>query len=235
MQSMGGAAVEGQSIVEPDVSSHIVLESQDEEASSLRQPEHVAAQFSFDSRIRGTSVQLTLYEEGFLAVREKYRGKRDGERLLDLRYLDPKPRISRAIAKRMAYLALGSASLTALLASLGWLGIVPASAFPATLVFGVTTAIFVWLFLYRTTEQSTFHTANGRANVLALSATVGLIHAVRRAVPVLAAAISKAHVGGDNHLYLRQEMREHYRLVQSGIISEDDCSTCTRRILRQFG
>jgi hypothetical protein len=213
-----------------------VLESSDEEHSSQRQPENVTGQFVLSSRIRGARVDLTLYEEGFLAVREKCRGRRSVERLLDLRYLDPRPTISRIVAPRLRHLALSVGSLTGVLGVLAWFGILPAVTLPAALLLGIATGILAWLFFCRTGEQSVFQTANGRAEVLALFCALGSIRALRRVVPVFVDAIRRAQRLDldDKRLRLRQEIREHYRLARNGIISQDDCAKCTRRILSQF-
>ena len=93
-----------------------------------------------------------------------------------------------------------------------------------------------WLFLCRSGEQSVFRTRNGHADVLVLFATLGSIHTIRRIVPAIVTAIRDASgSASDKNAALRSEIREHYRLVKAGAISQEECTTCTQRILQQFG
>jgi hypothetical protein len=76
----------------------------------------------------------------------------------------------------------------------------------------------------------------GRAEVFTLRATFGCIRALRKLVPQLVDAIHQAHTlnmpaRGD---YLREEMREHYRLQEEGILTKDCCSASRQRILSSF-
>jgi len=54
--------------------------------------------------------------------------------------------------------------------------------------------------------------------------------------PVIAKAIedSRAHNTSNEQIYYREEMHEHYRLERADIITPEDCSTSTRRILAKF-
>jgi hypothetical protein len=68
-------------------------------------------------------------------------------------------------------------------------------------------------------------------------ANPGCLGACRRLVPKVTAAIRQAHAltGPGKPDRLRQEMREHYRLREVGVITSDACETGTRRILARFG
>jgi hypothetical protein len=102
-------------------------------------------------------------------------------------------------------------------------------------VLGAAAGIFAWLFLCRTGERIVFRTANGHADVLVLFGALGSIGALRRITPAVSAAIRETREPGlDKNAYLRQEMREHYRLRKAGAISDAECSTCTQRILHHF-
>jgi len=219
---------------EPEA-SHIVMETTTEAVVETRRPKTVAAQFDLKSLFRGTRTRLTLYKEGLLTVRELGAVRRK-ELMLDLRYLDPKPSVSRTIAVRLLYPAGGAAVLAALLVALASLGVFPpiACLIPA-FVLGLVAGVTTWRFLYQSGERAVFRTARGRADVLELVGSIGDTKTLRRIVPPIVAAIQAAgEARGDYQLYLREEMREHYRLAETGVISEDECSTCTQRILHQF-
>jgi hypothetical protein len=216
--------------------AHIVLETPGHGPRSIRRPENVAAEFDLDSVVRATRTRLTLYKEGLLRVRTEYYGGRRKERLLDLRYLDPRPRVSRVASFRMLYPAVGATTLATILILLGSIGVFsPAACLLAAFVFGLAAGVFSWVFLYRSGEQAVFRTARGQADVLVLFGTLGTIRALRRIVPALVAAIREAaEPESDKKASLREELREHYRLAETGVITEDECSTCTQRILHQF-
>jgi hypothetical protein len=219
----------------PHEASHIVMETTTEAVPQMRRPETVAAQFDLKSLFRGTRTQLTLYQEGLLVVRELGAGRRK-ELMLDLRYLDPRPTVSRTVAVRLLYHAGGAAGLAALLVALAGLEVFPAIAclIPA-FALGLVAGVMTWCFLYQSGERAVFRTERGQADVLELIAGLGEIKALRGIVPAIVAAIRAAgEARGDYQLYLREEMREHYRLAETGVISEDECSTCTQRILHQF-
>ena len=219
----------------PPEASHIVMETTTEAVRETRRPATVAAEFDLKSLFRGTRTRLTLYKEGLLTVRELGAG-RHKELMLDLRYLDPTPSVSRTVAVRLLYPAGGAAVLAALLVALASLGVFPpvACLIPA-FVLGLVAGVMTWRFLYQSGERAVFRTARGQADVLELVDCIGERKMLRRIVPAIAAAIRAAgEARGDYQLYLREEMREHYRLAETGVISEDECSTCTQRILHQF-
>jgi hypothetical protein len=62
------------------------------------------------------------------------------------------------------------------------------------------------------------------------------MHRFRAAMPRLIRAIEQAEesIGDDTAIYLRAEMREHYRLRGDGVLTEQDCSEGTGRILLHF-
>jgi len=50
-----------------------------------------------------------------------------------------------------------------------------------------------------------------------------------------AAARAKSNTGANDKSYLRAEMKAHYRLVEMGVISREDCYVSTTQILSKFG
>jgi hypothetical protein len=180
---------------------------------------------------------LKLYEEGFLSVCADRRRGHGDEQLLDLRYLDPRPRISRVVAVRLLYPAIYSAALAVAATAFASFGVLPAVTWPLASAFGAAAATLAWLFGSRTGEHATFRTARGQTEALDLFGPLGSVDMLRRIVPALVVAIREAAEAAeptDAHTYLREEMREHYRLAQAGVISPAECATGTYRILAQF-
>jgi hypothetical protein len=179
---------------------------------------------------------LGVYEDGYLSVSEQRRGKPARDYTLDLKFVDPSPLLSRYVATTMLQLALTSAGLSLLGATLVYFALWPSVIFPATLLATAAAAAAATVFVRTTQERIDFRTIHGRTVVLALTANIGCLRAYRRAIPKLVAAIRIAHRerDGDHCIRLREEMREHYRLTAAGLLTEQACAAATRRILNQF-
>jgi hypothetical protein len=89
---------------------------------------------------------------------------------------------------------------------------------------------------YLSHEKILFYTLNGRAQAIRFSAGLGTIRRFRKLLPRIVAAVDRAaqSVGEETAVFLRAEMREHYRLRGDGILSDQECSASTGRILSRF-
>ena len=236
----GGAAASGaldRSAETGPRSETIVLETgQLELGADDPAPAVVSERLTLNNRVRATMTELVFYREHYLLVREKRKGKRPRSALVNLRYLDTRPALSRFVAKKVLRTAVGSI-LGALLAGvLAYLDVFLAvTVGVAAGLTGVAVAAGT-LCAYRTTETISFYTAAGRVPTVALRANVGCIRACRALVPPVIRAIAEARRSGpaDTVAYLRREMREHYRLHEAGVLSADACRAGTRRILAKF-
>ena len=231
--TMAGAMIDA-----PDAhadGAHIVLETGEADDSAER-PQTVAAQFELKSLFRGTCVQLTLFKEGFVAVSTDHGGARRREQLLNLRYLEPRPKISRVSAPRTLYFSAGSAALAGALVAVASLELLaPIATVLVASLLGAIAVVLAWSFFYQTGERIVFSTARGQVEVLALFGTLGSVGALRRIVPALVTAIrDAAEPLSSPNARLREEIREHYRLARAGAISDHACSTGTQRILTHF-
>jgi hypothetical protein len=186
--------------------------------------------------IRHTGMELGLFEEGFLKVTALRRGNADEPFFLDLRFVDPVPKLERVVAARWLLAALGCGTIAGLA---GFLMRFDALYLIATGALGIAAlgaAVTLYVGLYLSHERTEFCTLHGRVPVLQLVANFGAIKKHRALVPVLSRAIEEAaeRIGADTAAYLRAEMREHYRLRGAGVLDNDDCYKGTGRILAQF-
>jgi hypothetical protein len=186
--------------------------------------------------IRRTGAKLTLFHEGYLKVALLANGNSDAPFFLDLRFLDPAPRIERVIAVRWLAAALGGGALTALAAFLLRFDALSAVAVWALAGAAFATAAASYAGLYSSYEKVEFNTLHGRATVLRLLANFGSINKLRSFVPLLCRSIEETaeRIGADPAAYLRAEMREHYRLRRDGVLDNDECARGTGSILAQF-
>lgn len=189
-----------------------------------------------NNTIRGTGAELTLYDEGFLKVTALAKGNADAPFFLDLRFVDPVPRIERVIAVRWLAAALGCAAMAALAAFLLRFDATHEVAVWALGAAAIATIGTLYAGIYVSHERIEFCTLHGRADVLRLVANFGSINKFRAFVPLLCRAIEEAaeRIGADTAAYLRAEMREHYRLRGDGVLDNDECARGTGRILAQF-
>jgi hypothetical protein len=215
---------------------HIYIGSDDlggDPATAARTPGNTVV---LRNPIRRTGAELTFYDEGYLKVIELAKGNADAPFLLDLRFVDPVPKIERVIAMRWLTAAFGSGALAVLAAFLLRFDAFHTIAVWALGISGVATAAALYVGIYMSHEKIEFCTLHGRAAVLELVANLGSIKKFHAFVPQLCRAIEEAaeRIGADTAAFLRAEMREHYRLRGDGVLDNDECARGTGRILAQF-
>lgn len=227
-------------VADLEQAEHFVLESEPEpihnEAPSTPATRTVRRKFEVKDGARKHVTQFILYEEGVLDFNETRRGNLVKAHRLMLRYLDSVPTIDTYTAKRGFKVALGFAGAAALalllaqfdaLASYAWAGALTAAAAASS------TALIA---AYLSHQSIVFQTLHGRSPALRLHAGFGVRRRYHAILPELSEAIEAASedIGNDTAVFLRQEMREHYRLRGDGVLTPEDCETGTSRILRQF-
>lgn len=186
--------------------------------------------------IRRSGAQLTFYDEGYLKVTALENGNADAPFLLDLRFVDPVPKIERVIAMRWLTAAFGCGAMAVLAAFLLRFDALHTAALWALSIAALATLGTLYVGVYSSHEKIEFCTLHGRAAVLELVANFGAINRFHSFVPMLCRAIEEAaeRIGADTSAYLRAEMREHYRLRGDGVLDADECARGTGRILAQF-
>jgi len=209
----------------------------DEYADSAAEPTNITSKETIRNRVTGSSYELTFYEEGYLNVRESRKGRNSREHLIELRFLDARPKSSKRQANGFLFTALG-AGVMALIASMA----LPVTALadfvvPSTILAVTLAAVFLLLFIYRSQEVFRFRTMSGLAVVVKLSASFGCIRKMRKLVRDVTRAIenSKKNIVLHDTNYLRAEMKAHYKLAETGVISREACSNGTSLILSKFG
>jgi hypothetical protein len=217
-------------------SEHIYIGSEDTSATPAAAARTLRETVVLRNTLRRTAAELALFDEGFLKVTRLRNGNADEPFFLDLRFVDPVPRIERVVAVRWLAAALGCGTLAALAAFLMRFDALYVFAGVALGMAALAAAITLYVGLYRSHERTEFCTLHGRVDVFELLANFGSVTKFRAFVPVLSQAIEEAaeRIGVDTAAYLRAEMREHYRLRGDGVLDNDECAKGTGRILAQF-
>ena len=201
-----------------------------------REAREIENEFEIQDRLRGRRTAVRIYAEGWIDIEIERRRKPLRHMRLDLRYLDPIPTIRRRRPRLLLKIGGGLTALTALAATLASFGLMFGVTLTAAIVAGLAAAGCLFWAYYLSHEKITFHTLHGRAPAIRFGAGLGTIRRFRKLVPEIVAAIVAAAttIGDDTAIFLRSEMREHYRLRNDGILSEAECAESTGRILTQF-
>jgi hypothetical protein len=217
---------------------HILLESDAREVPDRCGARKSHACVELRSRLRGRLLRLEIIDYYYLAVRTDGRG-RNLEFSLDLRFVRA-PRLSRHIAWRWIATALAviatSATVATALHSLvpnwwrhEWL--------PVCLALAGASAVTTCVCLYRNTETLSLFSTYGTARLLEFTAGLGMLRRSRPFLAKLAAHIRLASSARRRTKaeHLRDEMREHLRLRELGVLSASDYELSKARILEHHG
>ena len=216
---------------------HVVLESDFREVPGLQDARTVHARIEFRSRLRRRVLQLEIFDYYYLSVRSRSRPI-PLEYVLDLRFVDA-PRRSRHIAWRWITFSLLLITLSSGIASR-----IDSSATPwwqhDWLLPVCVTVMVVWPFatlvsVYRTTETVSLFSTHGAARLLECTGGLGTFRAFRPFMAKLAAHIRLASAARRRTKaeHLRDEMREHLRLKEIGVLPSGTYETAKVRILDQ--
>ena len=213
---------------------HIIIA--DDFADHSIDPTHVSRRMSIRNRVKGIVTDLIFYDEGYLKVSKTRKGKKGAEHLLELRFMDSDPVVSTHAATGFLWSSL----------ALGLLALVAAFALPMTALSQFTlsaTAVLVafavvtlLLFIHRSETRHEFLTASGMAVALTLTGSFGCVRRSREAVEAVRNAISIARADAitTDTDYLRAEMKAHYKLAETGVITRKACADGTTMILSKF-
>lgn len=209
----------------------------DEFADHTVEPKNVTRREKITNHVNGTITELTFYEEGFIKIRENNKSKRNKEHVLEFRFLDPDPISNRrtATACLCSALALGFLALIAsfVLPKIG----LSQYALSGTAVLSTLAVLSLLFTIYRSEVNHQFRTASGQTVVLTLTGSFGCIRKMRALAADIRQEIAAVDKRGEGHQehYLRAEMKAHYKLAETGVITREACSNGTSLILAKFG
>lgn len=214
----------------------ILLESEERVVPRLRTARKVHAHLLFRSRIRRRAFELDIIDYYFLSVKVWRAGLLVSEYALDLRFVDSALIQSRRFASR--WIAATGMLLISLGATVWWVG---SSSVPwwrhdgmpaCAALLGLAACAAVGS-VYRTTESLILLSIHGRAKLLECTAGLGKLLAIRPFIARLEAHIQVAAAArrASQREHLRDEMREHYRLKEAGVLPEDEYEASKKLIL----
>ena len=215
---------------------HILLEADDRKVPALEGARTIHASLEVHSHLRRCALQLRLIDYYYLSVRSDSPSV-ELEYVLDLRFVGA-PRLSKHIAWRWI---TGSLVLLAVVAGMAvqigssptpwwkhhWLG--PWAAVT------VTWALTTLMAAHRTTETLQLLSTHGQARLLEFTGGLGTLRVVPRFMAKLAAHLRLAWAARRRTKaeHLRDEMREHQRLRDIGVLTTEEYEAAKVRILAQ--
>lgn len=219
---------------------HISIESSsDDNISPARRARgKVLAVYALKSPLRGCETDLSLLEDHFVAVRCVRPDSLPKKYDVDLRFVNPRPVRIREISWTWLIVTVGLVALACGTIAVQWrltpepwlqTGILAAL---ATLLVSTLTG---FLCVRRTTESLEFRSLHGDATLLSVTGGIGSAREGKRFFVALMKDINTAKAARpqEKPQFLRDEMREHHRLRELGVLTEEEYERSKARILAQ--
>ena len=213
------------------------MEGETDLAAPPKRPPHrkVRATYALQSGLRECSTELSLLDEHYLQVHSR-RGKDAKKYSIDLRFLNSQPVRVRHVA--WLWLAISALLLVGAGGALWFASMSSAfltsSGFIAACVAALAAAGAAVLGIRQTTEALNFTSVHGGAPFVNVLGGIGSTKAGRTFFVTLIKEIASAKEARQQakHELLRDEMREHHRLRELGVLSEADYEASKARILK---
>jgi hypothetical protein len=218
-------------------SEDILLESDEQPAvPHPRASRKRHARVEAPDRIRRRVLRLEIIDYFYLAVRVQRAQSAQAviaEYVLDLRFVDPSVRMSRHIATRWLVATLVLAGLAVAIGLRVQGSAAPGNWLVACLIASTLAIGAGFVCAYRTTETLAVFSIHGRARLLEYTGMLGLGRALRPFLIKLSAHVRIAIAARrrSKALHLRDEMREHARLHETGVLSKPEYEAGKVRIL----
>jgi hypothetical protein len=188
------------------------------------------------NRHRRCESELALLDGHRLAVRER---RREMERryVLDLRFIAAAPLTQRTIAWNCWFASLASLTAACLVAWLAWTQRAHPQAWSAwvvTMGLSATALLLGAVALYRTHDTMMLHSVHGRVTLARLTGNIGSARDSAPFTVELTRGIEAARteIAQSRQAFLRDELREHRRLFEDGVLPADAYEAAKRRILQ---
>lgn len=216
---------------------HITIDGEPEiSATPTEQPHRITLQsYTLASRPHGCITELSILEGHYLGVRCVRPDSGPCKYQFDLRFANPTPVRVRRIPWAWLVVATGLAALGGGALASAWSA--GSSALSPGVIGGVLATSISIIALYvsrrRTTESLQFRSVHGDATLVGVTGGVGSTRRDKKFFVELIRNINAARLARpqQKQQFLRDEMREHYRLRQLGMLSDKEYEASKARIL----
>jgi hypothetical protein len=217
---------------------HISLESETDIAAPPARPPHrkTLSTYALKSSMRKCSTELSLLDEHYLQVHAVRASKEPKKYSIDLRFLNSQPVRIRRIAWTWFALSIASLGIGGLGAWFAWSTAKPFSsaAFIGACIALVAALVSTVEAFRSTTESLNFTSIHGGATFVSVLGGLGSTKEGKSffVAMIKDIAAAKAARPQPKQQWLRDEMREHHRLRELGVLSESDYEASKPRILK---
>jgi len=218
-------------------SEHVLLEEEDGLDTDSMDAGSIQRRLELSNPARGTRTVLEVFADGALRVTERERDVVKRCFSLDLRHFAPRLLTSRRgarMAGKVAWLFAGSSATASLL---GYFDILRGLMMPIAIASALIAAGSARAYVKRIEERVAFRTRHGQALVPVLTTNFGCVREGRKLARTLLSVAKQAQRRDQRakNRKLRAEIREHYRLAETGVISPHACAAAVQRTLTHFG
>jgi hypothetical protein len=215
---------------------HISIEAGHDDTPQKRVPRKTRLSYELTSKLRGCVTRLALLDDHYLSVHMERPDCEPKIYDFDLRFANAKPVIVRHVAWFWLALSLCLAALAICAlwmlwpqSAAEWLNPVPITAVIALLA----SPAAILMFLRRTTESLEFTSVHGGVTLVSVTGAIGSARDGKKFFVELIKSINAAKLARPQppQQFLRDEMREHHRLRELGVLTEAQYETSKSRIL----
>lgn len=217
---------------------HISIEADPEQAATpLRRARgKIRATYALKSSLRGCETELALLEDHFLSVRCVRPDGLPKKYDVDLRFANAKPVRVREISWTWLVVTIGLIALAVATVVSVWASTTNPWDRPGFIAALITMLVSVgtfFLFLRRTTESLQFRSVHGQATLVSVTGGIGSARSGKLFFVELIKDINAAKAARpqEKPQFLRDEMREHHRLRELGVLSDQEYEASKARIL----
>jgi hypothetical protein len=214
---------------------HIEAEPGSVAAPAAHRLRKVRSGYALASRLRGCETELSIHEDHFVTVRTVRPDAQPRKYEFDLRFANPKPVRVRSISWLWLTLA---ASMILLGAGGLWASWTDAARWSSPIFLSALVTLLaaggaITMFLRRTVESLNFVSMHGGATFISVIGGIGSARAGKKFFVELIRSINaaKALRPQERAQFLRDEMREHHRLRELGVLTEQQYEQGKSRIL----
>jgi len=216
---------------------HISLQSETAETHAAAVARKTLLKYQLRSRARGSQTRVAIHEGNFVSVHVKRPRTPAQEHSVDLRFVDPRPVGIRKVSWPWMYAAIGCTLFAAAATVFAIAFASPIArvwAVPTAIVLGTCTISSYLMCLYATTESLLFVSVHGRARVITITGGLGTTRAARECALNIIKHVNLARKQSKQarQTYLRDEMREHNRLYEQGVLTDEQFGDAKTRILQ---
>ena len=216
---------------------HITIDGEPElSATPTEQPHRITLHsYTLASRPHGCITKLSILEGHYLGVRCVRPDSEPCKYQFDLRFANPTPVRVRRISWAWLVVATGLAAFGGGALASAWSA--GSAALSPGMIGGVLAAsisiIALYVSLRRTTESLQFRSIHGNATLVSVTGGVGSARRDKKIFAELISNINAARLARPQQpqQFLRDEMREHYRLRKLGMLSDKEYEASKARIL----